>query len=197
MSSRVFVVCEDHTLDQYVAVPVVKALMSAVGRPKADVRVVSNPRLGGWTQLKSSACSVLQRYGAIGDLVVFVADADCEDGSQGRADRKTIFDNVISKCTYHREKAVVVVARQELEVWALWGHRGSLQESWGAVVAECHPKERFFDALVTDADLRRPGRGRLRITNETLSAGYTSLEQGCPELAALRAEVLERLSSSR
>jgi hypothetical protein len=184
--------CEDHTLDQYIVRPVISALLADLGRPSADVRVITNPRIQGISNLKAKACSILERYSLISALVIFIVDCDCEDGQNGRLDRYALFRNLLDNCSNH-DTAALVVARQEVEVWALWGSRSNLGVSWQTVVRERHPKERFFEPLTTPADNRVPGRGRQRLIALSLDQGLRSLCSGCPELKDLQDEIRERL----
>ena len=176
MALRIAVACEDHTLDQYVACPVIKMLMAHLGRRQADVRVITSPRLRGINDLVSQICPILERYGAISRLVIFIIDGDCDDGRDGKLDRLTKFRRLIDACD-NAEKGVVVVARQEIEVWALWGSRAPTGARWADILEECHPKERFFEALVTSADRKVPGRGRQRLTERSVAQGCRNLCQ--------------------
>lgn len=183
MSFRVAVVCEDHTNDQYVVRRVLQALLASKGKPHADVKVITNPRSTGVEMMSRLACEYLDRYGGRSDVVVFVVDADCRgDGPTGRGGRLT---SLLRDCERHSDKALVVVARQEVEVWALWGIRSALGAQWDDVREERHPKERFFGPQLTDSDRRRPDGGRDRLITSALSSGFGSLASGCPELADL------------
>jgi hypothetical protein len=192
MSIKVSLACEDHTLDQYVVRPVIKALLTNLGRPNARIHVITNPRIRGFENLKAQACSILETYGPISALVIFVIDADGQDGLDGRPDRKQQFLNSLSVCP-NNDKALVVVARQELEVWALWGSRSRIDVQWADVVQERDPKERFFDSLVTSLDRKVPGYGRQRLIAASLRGGWPSLCSGCPEIRQLEHEVREKL----
>ena len=193
MSFKVTLAFEDHTLDQYIGRPVMQALLADLGKPNAIVRPVMNPRIRGIEQLKNQACEILDSYSPISDFVVFMIDCDGEDGSHGRGDRLATFRNLIANCP-KGENALVVVARQELEVWALWGSRSDLGVPWSEVIKERDPKERFFEPLITAADQKFPGRGRERLVTLSLRSGWRSLRSGCPELAQLQDELQARLS---
>lgn len=193
MSIRISVVCEDHTLDQYVVRPVISALMAEIGKPRCIIRVVTDPKLNGIDGLRQQFTGILRRYAAVSDVVIFAIDADGKDGLDGRGNRKAAFDELLEGQTDARRGAVVV-AVQELEVWALWGSRTQIRDSWQKVRAELHPKERYFAPLLTDADKRHPGKGRARLTELSLANGWASLRAGCPELGALEAEIRERLA---
>jgi hypothetical protein len=192
MSIKISLACEDHTLDQYIAKSVIKALLAYLGRPNARIHVISNPRIRGFDNLKAQACSILETYGPISDLVIFLMDADGLDGLDGRPDRKQQFHDRISACP-NNDKALVIVARQELEVWALWGSRSRIDASWAQVIQERDPKERFFFPLLTSADRKVPGYGRQRFITISLSQGWNSICSGCPELRQLEDEIRVKL----
>lgn len=181
MAFKVAVVCEDPTHDQYIVVPVIKEALRALGKARAIVRVVLDPTTRGFDDLAAKACEILERYGAISSLVVFVVDTDCEDGTPGRGDRRARAVTAVEQCQ-HANKALVLAAKQEVEVWALWGVRSDLGVSWSDVLAECDPKERFFEPLLTRQDRLRPDGGRKRLVDQSLSAGWQSLRGGCREL---------------
>lgn len=193
MSFRVFVVCEDHTLDQYVCVPVVQAVMAYLGKPRAVVKVVTSPRLTGISSVEGEFESIAARYAAIGDLVVFALDRDAMDGLDGRKDRQAGFQARVDALPAEvAAKVDVVLAVEETEVWALWGYRSELV--WADVRAERDSKELYFDPRVEKEDLRHPGKGRARMTAMSLAAGWQSLATGCPELRAFETRLRVRLA---
>lgn len=192
MSLKVAVVCEDHTLDQFVAVPVVAALLVAVGKPNAKVAPVTNPRVRGFEDLVRHACPILGRYGAISDAVVFIVDLDCGSKAEGRRTKAEKLQRKLSSCEVHSDKALVIGAVNEIEVWALWGMRRELSTGWSDVRAECHPKEVYFDPLLSPSDRIKPDKGRKRLISLSLQEGWDSLKQGCPELSRLE-EAIRRL----
>lgn len=194
MGTRVFVACEDPLLDQYVAVPVVTAIFrQGLGRAQAKVRAITNPRIRGIENLLDSVPSLVTRYAPLGTCVVFVADLDCQDGGDGRGDRFHAFQSRLEQLPPHlREKTSVVLAVQELEVWALWGSRSLLDDDWSVVRAERDPKETHFDTLVRSEDRLALGKGRSRLVKLSLDAGWHSLRAGCPELAQAEADLRSR-----
>jgi len=192
MSLKISLAMEDHTNDQYIAVPVIRAILTDLGKPKALIKPVTNPRITGIESLKVQASDLLDRYGAISDLVLFVVDADGEDGSPGRGNRVASMRDRINGSP-RSEQGLVVVAQQELEVWALWGARSELNARWIDVRDERDPKERFFEPLITDADLLVPGQGRARLIGQSLSSGLRSLMSGCPEIGQLREDLRAKL----
>jgi hypothetical protein len=193
VSFKVAIACEDHTLDQFVVRPVVSAMLAALGKSKARVQVITSPRLHGFDDLVRQVCDLVARWGAVSDLVIIAADTDCDDGELRPRNKPQSLHGALADCHSHSERAIAVFARQEIEVWSLWGVRVDLGAAWADVRTDCDPKERFFEPLLTEDDQRRPDRGRTRLTTRSLEAGWQSLKGGCPELAELEAEVRNRL----
>ena len=188
MSVRISVLCEDHTYDQYLVEPVIRAALAALGRPNAVVDVKSLPKgARGIDQLIARLCDHLVRWGGPSTAVIFVADGDCKDGVGGREDRRIQMLSKLAGCDRHRDKGLVVVAIQETEVWALWGVRTELGVTWDDVRSECHPKERFFERYLDDS--LTPDGGRRELMRRALDNGWDSLKFGCPELQALEEEL--------
>jgi hypothetical protein len=183
MSLKVAVVYEDHTKDQFIVDPVLQSLFAYLGKSRVRLQSVTSPRLQGLSTLLDHLCSIISRYSAAGDMVIIVVDRDCRDGR-----RQQLLDRVAG-CPDGGDKTIVVVAVQEVEVWALWGRRNQLGVDWNTVRSECHPKERFFNTLLTRDDSRAPGGGRLRLVNASLERGWDSIKAGCEELQVLEDEV--------
>jgi hypothetical protein len=189
MSFRLALVCEDPRKDQYIARPILQRLLVEIGKPKGTVEVITKPKLRGISFVRALGCEILRDYGPIVDVVVFVIDADGEDGGEGRGNRKATFLNLLRACPRFGEKAVVVCGIQEVEVWALWGTRQALGVRWEEVRANPHPKEAYFEAVLAQEDSTQPGEGRVRLVAQSLRSGWASLVQGCPELGELAAEI--------
>jgi len=152
--------------------------------------------LNGIGDVETQFEKLVARYAAIGDFLVFSLDLDRCDGQEGRKDRQHSFNEKIAKLPAHlAQKVVVVLAVQELEVWALWGSRSLLKANWSEVRCERDPKELYFDPIVTDADNKFPGRGRTRLIEQSLATGWHSIAQGCPELAELERDLRSKLNS--
>lgn len=187
------VVCEDHTNDQFIVRPLFQFIANQIGKPHANVHVVTNPHLTGVSELRKQACEILKRYGPISDVVVFVVDADGRDGSApGAPGAHEVLSALVAACSEFAEKAVTVAAMQEVEVWALWGVRNELRDPWSVVRSNRDPKEAYFDPLLTAADRRTVDGGRLRLIDKSIRTGWTSFSAGCPELASLRDALIGR-----
>ena len=196
MSCRIHVIFEDHTLDQYVARPIVKAMAADAGRPRARVKAVSTPPPRGIEAVVQRFDELSARYAAAGDLVVFALDADGLDGAAGRPDRKAVLEARRQALPEDvARKVLVVLARQELEVWAMWGARERLGAAWADVRAERHPKDVHWPRLLEPGDATLPGKGRQRLVEESLALGWASVCGGCPELAEATEEMRARLTA--
>lgn len=123
-----------------------------------------------------------------------MADLDGQDGRAGAGDRRAAFaDRLAALPADVRAKTLVILAVQELEVWALWGSRAQIPDPWSLVRAERDPKERYFEPLLTDGDRMSLGRGRIRLVRLNLASGWQSLRDGCPELRDAEDEIKSRL----
>ena len=176
-------VFEDHTHDQYIGRPILQRLVSEVGRPHAQVHVVTQPRLRGFSTVRAELCWILRRYGPIADAIVVIVDRDCT------VSREEQLGAAALECEAYGTKAVFVCAVEELEVWALWGSRSRIGCQWSEVRSYPHPKERFFEPLLLEVDGKQPGGGRSELVERSLAGGWRSLIGGCPELGELEARI--------
>lgn len=166
---KVAFICEDHTNDQYIVKPLLEALMKALGKPRANVSPVTSPRLTGFDSLLRELCGMVKRYGRVASAVVVAFDLDGEDGQEGRPDKSAKVRYALEQCQGRPDNVFLLPVRQELEVAALWGARGTLAATWTEIRAEPHPKERFFDPLLERSDALSPDGGRTRLVEQSLS----------------------------
>jgi hypothetical protein len=171
---NVLVIPEDFRLDQYILQPLFEAVLAAVGKPRAKVRVVTDPLLGGVTEaLKwSNIEAVIDRYRGMVQLFILIVDRDGDAGR--RAALNDLEQRAEALCHFVAENAW-----QEVEVWALAAQ--DVPWRWSDVRAEPHAKERFFEPFVATRGLQdEPGRGRKTLGREAASR-YTRVRQLCPE----------------
>lgn len=185
MSTKVAILCEDHTNDQYILQPIVTAALRHIGVPRPQVTPITNPRMTGFVSLLQNLCDVITRYHNTVGAVVVCFDIDGEDGQEGRADKAARVRHALQSCTAPTENVVLLGSVMEAEVYALWGARANLSDSWTQVRSERDPKEAYFDTLIRREDLLTSDGGRDRLTKASLSAGWASVSGGCPELGAL------------
>ncbi len=175
---RVLIIPEDPTLDAHVVRPVVERIFRDLHR-SARVEVLRDPHLRGVAQALNPdvVAGILQDNRMI-DLFVLVVDRDCDrEGNSAKA---------AARQEEHAGKLIAVLAREEVEVWALAPHRSSLNAPWSDIRADCDPKERYFDPFIVQRGWSETvGRGRKRAMRD-LGAAWSGVLSVCPEIAALR-----------
>jgi hypothetical protein len=122
---KAVVICEDHTLDEYVVKPVVENIFRELGK-RCRVTVASNPRVKGVDQALSADLlqHVFSNYRAA-DVFFLIVD---RDGDEQRESGK------LEECRRDAEKAgkalITCLAIEEVEVWALAIHREKLAKDF-------------------------------------------------------------------
>jgi hypothetical protein len=182
MSFNVLVIPEDPTWNGYILRPLVERVCREVGRPNANVTVLSSPRLNGFEQ----AVSTLQsadfhlRYKHM-HLWIFLPDGDLMTDAKA--------EHLTADVSAMGTKFLCCAAQPEIEIWLLAGHREKLPIPWAN--ARIHPrlKEDVFTPFLRQYGIERAaGGGRKELTIETL-ANYDGLKTLCPELAQLEAQL--------
>lgn len=190
MSLNVLVIPENPRTDQYVVGPLVRAVLHACGKPNANVRVLTDPVLGGVTEaLKiDNLVDIVDRYPLV-QLFVLVVDRD------GDEHRRTVLDQReedVRKKLRPGQGFFAVEAWQEIEVWVLAG-QDLPGVTWAEVRAERDPKERYFLPFATEASLTTALGGGLKQLGEESARKYGRVKKLCPELAALEQRVADWL----
>lgn len=189
MSYKVRVIPEDPTHNGYILKPLVCRMLQECGRPKAQVEMLTNPKMQGYEHAKGLLLTqVLDTY-AHYDLLLFLPDADGKD----RAGEFAALEGAAL------EKGVTLLccaAVQEVEVWLLAGHYDRLDRGWREVRADVSVKENIFDPFLAEhGDRRRPGAGRDLLMAQTLR-NYAGLLKRCPELEHLQSRIRKLLEST-
>lgn len=186
------IIPEDHTNDQYMLKPIISALMSKIGKSKANIQVCSNPRLQGIRDALSLKIlkKIIEQYGTF-HLFLLLIDRD------GDSNRKTKL-NVREKRTKEmlREDQVFFAenAWQEIEVWVLAGHDLPLDWNWKEIRKERDPKEVYYIPYAENRNLLgEVAQGRKKLA-EIASKNYSSIRHKCPEIAELENRINTRLS---
>jgi hypothetical protein len=180
----VLVIPEDFRKDQHILKPIVSAMLDALSRRKAVVRVCQDPLLGGVAEaLKwDRIAEILDRYKGMTDLFLLCIDRD------GDIDRRAKLDHIEGEaarvlprgCGFFAEHAW-----QELEVWLLAGHDRRHGWVWSEVRDELHPKERYYLPLARNRGLlQAPAEGR-GVLGAEAARRYSRIRQLCPEVANL------------
>jgi hypothetical protein len=196
MATNVLVIPEDFRKDQYVLEPIVEAMFAAL-EVKAKVRVCTDPLLGGvgeatkWERIQE----ILERYKGMTRLFLLIVDQDCDKNRRAKLDGLEARANALLGAA---STLLAVAAQHEVEVWVLAGlaepPKGT---SWREVREECHPKERFYDALAKSRGLlKAPFEGRQVLAREA-ATNYPRIRQLCPEdVGALEARVRAALGGA-
>ncbi len=181
---KILVIPEDQTHDQYIAKPVIEAVVDHVGLV-ATVTVLPEPRLRGTNQvLDPELIMQIVEDNAMIDLFVLLVDRDCD--RQGNTKRALAIESA------HVNRLIACLPIQELEVWMLALHKDSVPASWTEVRAECDPKERFAEPFLARLGSKGPGGGRKAAMNAGLrGGGLKTLLSLCSELR----EFSERLTA--
>lgn len=187
MSFKVLVIPEDPTHNGYILKPLVQANMADAGRPRAQVTVLTNPRLEGYDHaLRAVKGELADRYG-FWDLWLFMPDSDRASPAAMRA--------LEAELAGRNVRLLCCPAEPEAEIYASVAYRTTLGVDWAA--ARQHPrfKVALFDPLLAQhGDARRAGGGRDRMVAESLK-NYTRLLQLCPELSTLRNRIAALLQA--
>ena len=178
---KVLVIPEDFRKDQYMLKPIIKAMMSNLGKTKAQVQVCQDPLLGGVNEaLKlENILAIIEQYRGKADLFLLCVD---RDGKEGRKQALNKLEQEAAKILTSRQSLLLVEnAWQEIEVWVLAGYDLPSEWKWQEVRQEEHPKERYFIPLAKQQNLlETPGEGR-KIMAEKAAGNYKRLRQLCPE----------------
>lgn len=175
MSLQVLVIPEDQTYNGYILKPVVERMLAELGKPKARVTVLPEPKLNGYPHaLSAIRGDLIDRYKHI-RLWLFLPDAD------RAGDLRWLEDELAEQ-----EVCLLCCAAQpEVEAWLLAGHRDRLSLPWADVRGHKHLKEAVFEPFLREfGDDRSVGGGRGGLVRETLQ-NYRGLLEVCPELAEL------------
>jgi hypothetical protein len=177
---NVLVIPEDFRKDQYLLKPIIEAMLAHLGKPRARVRVLMDPLLGGISQAMNAEQirEIVDRYRGMTDLFLLCVD---RDGNAGRREALDHLEKTASAWLPAGRSFLAENAWQELEVWTLAGIDLPAEWKWAEVRAEIHPKERFFEVIAQQRGLTdEPGGGRKTLAIEA-SRRYSRIRKLCPE----------------
>jgi hypothetical protein len=194
---NVLVIPEDVPQDQWMLKPIIEALMSAVGKPRAKVDICRNPRLGSVNEaLKWENISrIIAQYPWI-DIFLLCID---RDQVPERINKLAEIEEQSANLLSGKRVLFGENAWQELEVWVLAGLEDLPPNwPWGEIRLECDPKETYFKPYVESRGLRdTPGEGR-QILGAEAARNYKSLRSRCREdIQRLESRVKAWLESER
>jgi hypothetical protein len=192
---RVLVIPEDSRRDKDLLKPLIEALMTEVGRPRAKVRVCERPVLGGVTEaLKwERVREIIDLWGGQTDLFLLLVD---RDGAQntGRSSAIASLEQQSTALLGDERALLGEVAIEEIEVWALAGHNLPEGWRWQDIRGEPHPKESYFAPfLVEHRKISGDVAGRAIVAEEA-ARNIKRILALCPEdLGRLAQRIRERL----
>lgn len=181
MSCNVLIIPEDPTNNGYILQPLVARMLGACGKSRANVKVLSEPKVSGFEHACGMIPQIIEQYGYF-DLMLFLPDSDGKNRSQ-----------LFAQLEAQSRKLICCAAEQEVEAWLLAGHLEKLGASWREVRADISVKERFFAPFLREFGDRLPGQGRERLMRETLT-NLPGLLARCPELADLQKRICDTLA---
>lgn len=192
---RVLVIPEDSVKDKYLLKPIIKALMGAVNKPRARVRICEDPRMCGIGQALNHQRieEVVERYKGMTDLILLCVDRDCDENRRHKLDALEL---TAAEVLANPSKVFLATqAIEEVEVWALAAATDlPAKWSWKRIRSDRNPKERYFQPYVTQRGLMDdPGEGRKTLGREA-SAKYSRVKQFSPEVEELEGRVRSHLS---
>jgi hypothetical protein len=175
----VLVVPEDVVKDQFVLVPLVEAMMKAVGKPHARVQICYDPRLRGVAEALNweRIAGILDQYGMI-DLFLLCVDRD------GDANRRAALDNLATQAAkvLNPDQAFLAEhAWQEIEVWVLAGHDLPRRWKWRVIRQEINPKEVYFQPYAAERGIDQQPDGGRKLLAEEAARRYARVRRRCPE----------------
>lgn len=186
---NVLVIPEDFRNDQYLLRPLVQALLTSAGRPRAKVRILTDPLLGGISHALDVATlrdKIFVRYRGMVDLFLLLVDRDAVPAR--RAALATLETTLRPLLSAHR-CFLAENAHQEVEVWALAGTDLPKDWVWADIRQHRDPKEAYFDAIAARRDLQdEPGEGRDTLGQEA-AARLDRVKLLCPEVGHLSGRI--------
>jgi hypothetical protein len=191
---NVLIIPEDFRFDQFILKPIIKAMMTELGKPHANVRVCRDPLLGGVEQAMKweRIAEILDMYGTI-DLFLLIVDRDGKDGRRRGLD--ALEEQAAAELRSDRS-FLAENAWQEVEVWLLAGHKLPKEWQWKEIREERDPKELYFEPYASQRGLlHKLGRGRKALGREAAKR-YSRIRQLCPEVAGLEEKIREYISGS-
>ncbi|MCL2824049.1 MAG: hypothetical protein FWD57_08670 [Polyangiaceae bacterium] len=192
---NVMVIPEDSRTDKYILEPIIKAMLTHMGKNPARVRICEDPPMGGYEGATNPAqlSQVVKQYGDV-ELFVVIVDLDGKPGRRQKFVELEIADG-ISKSLGANRTLITEGARQEVEVWALAGADDFPKRDWRDVRNHPHPKEAYFIPFV---ETRRPrlGNGKERaILGKEARKNYAKVSRLCPEVAHLEKRIREYIDT--
>lgn len=172
---KVLVIPEDFRNDRHILRPLFHRLFRSIGRPRADVRVCTDPLMGGVNEAlkKERIAEVVEQYKMI-DMFILCIDRD------GVAGRRVRLDDIAAEFG-QSHLFFAACAWEEIETWALAGLDLPTEWRWRDVRAEINVKERYFEELARRRGLDKQAAGGRRRLGQEAARNIAVIRQRCPE----------------
>lgn len=191
---NVLVVLEDTPRDQFIAVPIVRALCQFIGQPAKVAALPERMRsVEQATDLEKLLPVLAARRGMV-DVFLLIVDRDCRapgrprDGHRAAAlrnlEQKVIESGELgAKCRFLACEAI-----EELEIWLLAGFDHD-HDAWQPMREHCDPKEAYFEPFARERGVfEKPAEGRSELMAQAVRR-YRRIRHLCPELQNLEARL--------
>lgn len=189
---NVLIIPEDFRKDQYMLKPIIKAMLAALGKPRATVNVCQKPLLGGVAQAMKweRLAQIIKLYPKV-QLFLLLVD---RDGKEGRRSGLDTLEQKAADLLASGRYFLAENAWQEIEVWVLAGHDLPKEWKWKEIRAEIDPKEHYFEPLAEKRGLlSQLGEGRKTLGQEAAKR-YKRIRQLCDEIAELEDNIRRCIS---
>jgi hypothetical protein len=193
---NVLIIPEDFRKDQYIVAPIIRKMLTEIGKPNANVRVCLDPLMGGiseatkWERIQE----VIDMYPMV-QLFLLIVDRD------GIETRRLTLDRLEQKAAEHLgttgRTLLAENAWQEIEVWAIAGQPLPKDWKWAEIRQHRDPKEAYFEPLARSRKLTdEPGEGRTTLGKEA-ALNYSRVRSLCLEDIQQLEERLKTALASR
>jgi len=187
MSYKVLIIPEDPTLNGYILRPLLKQILADAGKPKAEIKILSNPKVQGYNQalqtIKEDLPSIYSHF----DLWVFMPDSD-----RMNSDAKNHLEEALAQLNIN---LICSPAVPEIEIYPCLAYRKEIQDSWKTMRSSDQFKEEYFAPLIAHhGNPRAPGNGREAMMRNSLVNPQT-LYQFCPELKDLKEQISQQIQT--
>jgi hypothetical protein len=191
---NILIIPEDSRRDKDLLLPIFEKMFNTLGKPKARVRVLSDPILGGigealkWERLKE----IIDERKGMTNLFLLCVDRDGEPNRRERLDKIELK----AKEVLSGDRLFLAEnAWQELEVWLLAGHSDLPKAwNWSDIRTERDPKEIYFLPFAKlKGVINQQNEGRKKLSEQ---ADYNRISKCCPEVRSLEDRIKDWLQKS-
>ncbi len=191
---NILIIPEDSRRDKDLLLPIFEKMFNTLGKPKARVRVLSDPILGGigealkWERLKE----IIDERKGMTNLFLLCVDRDGEPNRRERLDKIELK----AKEVLSGDRLFLAEnAWQELEVWLLAGHSDLPKAwNWSDIRTERDPKETYFLPFAKlKGVINQQNEGRKKLSEQ---ADYNRISKCCPEVRSLEDRIKDWLQKS-